>query len=74
MIDLMTVYGAFFEKPQLASVSEMIRGPWGRERADPSNDEFVNFGRFLLAYGDAALQDLVQGTDPETEEIMRMLM
>ncbi|TKA77503.1 hypothetical protein B0A49_00793 [Cryomyces minteri] len=75
--DMLGNYALFFQPQHLEAVSSILRGPWGQERLARlrGGEELAHsFGAFLLAFGDAAVQDFV--TKPyavASQEIIGML-
>lgn len=79
LIDILTNYPSFLTANDLAALSCLLRSPWAqawmaRLQKGDFSFEPLQFGRLLLAFGDATLQDFA--THPDREDsghLMAML-
>jgi hypothetical protein len=65
--DLLSKCGTVFDKVQMESVSQLLRGPWGTEQLGEvlQSGYPSQFVSLLLAYGDLTLQDLLKDINNE---------
>ena len=78
--DVLTNFSAFLTTDDLGSLSTLLASTQAQEivselKEGNCNDEATSFARFLLAYGDATVQDLAKKSeDPLTSQIMQQLL
>ncbi|KAH0559994.1 hypothetical protein GP486_003487 [Trichoglossum hirsutum] len=77
--DVLSNYSKFLRRGDIDTLSSVLNSAWAQERFEliKSGDfgfESVQFGRFLLAFGDATVQDLARSpNDPGTQKLMSMM-
>ena len=77
--DVLANYPSFLTPADMHMLSASICSPWAQTHMDSLKDgdfesDVVQFGRFLLAFGDAAVQDLAHTPNHQnTRQIMNML-
>ncbi|KAH0538597.1 hypothetical protein FGG08_004798 [Glutinoglossum americanum] len=77
--DVLSNYSKFLRPGDVDTLSSVLSSTWAQDRFEliKSGDfgfESVQFGRFLLAFGDATVQDLARNpNDPGTQQLIRMM-
>ncbi len=62
LIDLLSNYTSFFLPEHLSKISALLRSPWGHDRLallERGESTDLEFGRLLLAYGEASVQEII---------------
>ncbi|PBP17057.1 importin [Diplocarpon rosae] len=78
--DTLTNYSKFLRKEDFAILKALLNSPWAQvryERLVKGDFDFdsVQFGLFMIAFGDATVQDLARncGTDPQSHQYLSAL-
>lgn len=74
LIDLLSNYTSFFLPEHLSRISSLLRSQWGHDRLallERGESTDLEFGRLLLAYGEASVQEIItDGINSSSAEIM----
>lgn len=74
--EMLSNYGSFWDAEHREAVSSLLRSPWGQQRMvelQAEHPESTSFARLLLAYGDVAVQDIIQNPNNfASQQIMGM--
>ncbi|KAH8821592.1 armadillo-type protein [Xylogone sp. PMI_703] len=78
--DVLANYSRFFSEGDFQNLYHLFNSPWGRDRYQRlilGDFEFdsLQFGQFMLAFGDANVQNLAQNsaTDPQSQQLLSAL-
>lgn len=76
--DVLTSYSKFLSKEDFDNLFSLFNSPWAQERyqrlvqGDYDFDS-LQFGHFMIAFGDATLQDLAKNTKPQSQQFLSAL-
>ncbi|KAI9784990.1 MAG: hypothetical protein M1839_001186 [Geoglossum umbratile] len=79
LTDVLSNYSKFLRPQDIGTLSSVLGSAWAQERFELIRSgnfgfESVQFGRFLLAFGDATVQDLARNpNDPGTQQLINMM-
>ncbi|KAK4190430.1 putative importin [Podospora australis] len=76
--DVLSNYSAFFTEAHYTALSALFDSPWAVEHYQRilhgnHQEDGISFGLLMLAYGDAKVQDLMEGTDDRSRRFMESL-
>ncbi|XMA12621.1 hypothetical protein WAI453_005412 [Rhynchosporium graminicola] len=78
--DTLTNYSKFFRKEDFTILQSLFNSPWAQERYQrlvqgDFDFESIQFGMFMIAFGDATVQDLARkcATDPQSHQYLSAL-
>ncbi|TAQ84155.1 hypothetical protein B7494_g7529 [Chlorociboria aeruginascens] len=81
LADVLSNYSSFLQGDHLQLLRSLLDSPWSQERYErlvrgDYDFDSLQFGQFMLAFGDATLQDLAKncGTDPQSQQFLAALV
>jgi hypothetical protein len=78
--DVLSNYSKFLDKEDFSLLNSLFNSPWAQERYErliqgDYDFDSVQFGMFMIAFGDATIQDLTKNieTDPQCQQFLSAL-
>ncbi len=79
LIDILSNYSKFFSAEHYGAIASVFESSWGDEHLQQLvggdfDFEPLQYGLFLLAFGDARVENLMQSSDSQSRKILRDLL